>query len=179
MLSTLFRKRLTDEQLATVFVNGVLDVTGNGFKEVVELIKYDAAFVTTPHLDETKDGHFIMIVIVGNLSKLDEVFEADEVGKLEEAIIERFSDAFQMTKVEFKRYLSEYRSFMSRVNHPSKNMHYAMSKAFFHKYGLNEYQDEYFKEMVNPNPLFLKRMDEVMESFFWNWEAFFKRFKIA
>ena len=39
-------------------------------------------------------------------------------------------------------------------------MIYGMSKAVFHKYGLNEYQDEYFRRMQAPNPLFLKRMDD-------------------
>jgi hypothetical protein len=32
--------------------------------------------------------------------------------------------------------------------------------------------------MQAPNPLFLKRMDEVMINFVWNWDAFFKKFRI-
>jgi hypothetical protein len=32
--------------------------------------------------------------------------------------------------------------------------------------------------MQAPNPLFLKRMDEVMANFVWNWDAFFKKFRI-
>ena len=53
-----------------------------------------------------------------------------------------------------------------------------MSKAVFHKYNLNEFQDEYFKRLQNPNPLFLKRMDEVMKFYIWNWDAFLKKYKI-
>ena len=53
-----------------------------------------------------------------------------------------------------------------------------MSKAMFYKYKLNDCQDDYFKNMDSPNPLFLKRMDEIMKNFLWNWEAFFKRYKI-
>ena len=46
------------------------------------------------------------------------------------------------------------------------------------KYKLNEFQDEYFRRMQAPNPLFLKRMDEVMVNFIWNWDAFFKKYKM-
>jgi len=53
-----------------------------------------------------------------------------------------------------------------------------MSKAIFYKYKLNEFQDEYFKRMQAPNPLFLKRMDEIMVNFIWNWDAFSKKFKL-
>jgi hypothetical protein len=33
--------------------------------------------------------------------------------------------------------------------------------------------------MQCPNPLFLKRMDEIMEKFILNWDAYFKKFKMA
>jgi hypothetical protein len=72
----------------------------------------------------------------------------------------------------------EYQKFMQRINHPSKNMVYAMSKAVFQKYELNDFQDEYFKRLQSPNPLFLKRMDQVMINFLWDWDSFFKKYKI-
>jgi hypothetical protein len=53
-----------------------------------------------------------------------------------------------------------------------------MSKAMFEKYKLNDFQDDYFRRMQAPNPLFLKRMDEVMANFIWNWDAFFKKYKM-
>jgi len=43
---------------------------------------------------------------------------------------------------------------------------------------LNDFQDEYFKRMQVPNPLFLKRMDEIMGNYLWNWDAFFKKYRI-
>jgi len=64
------------------------------------------------------------------------------------------------------------------VNHPSKNTLYGMSKAVFHKFHLNDYQESYFKNMRTPNPLFLKRMDDVLNNFLWDWEEFFKRHKL-
>jgi hypothetical protein len=31
--------------------------------------------------------------------------------------------------------------------------------------------------MHTPNPLFLKRMDEMMSNFLWDWDQFFKKHK--
>ncbi|MDX1445635.1 hypothetical protein [Lishizhenia sp.] len=179
MLKTLFRRKLSDEQLANVFVNAMLDCVDKGFDEVVELIKEDPAFVTVPDLENYSDGHFTMIVIVANLSFLGDHFDPQQCADLENLIKEKFADIFGMSKDVFDTHLNNYKKFMARVNHPSKNMHYAMSKGMFHKYQLNEYQDGYFKKMKCPNPLFLKRMDEVMDSFVWNWDAFFKRYKMV
>ena len=39
-------------------------------------------------------------------------------------------------------------------------MVYAMSKGIFDKYMLYNFQDEYFKRMQAPNPLFLKRLHD-------------------
>ncbi|MCC5923013.1 MAG: hypothetical protein JJT77_04425 [Crocinitomicaceae bacterium] len=178
MLSTLFKKKLSDDQLATIFVNGVLDAIDNGFQEVMSLVKEDPAFDRQPQTEHLKDGHFSMIVIVANVSMLVNSFESQQVSSLEELIKENLANVYGMDKMEFNNYFSSYSSFMSRVNHPSKNMLYAMSKAFFYKYQLNEYQDDYFRELSSPNPLFLKRMDEVMENFIWNWDAFFKKYKL-
>jgi hypothetical protein len=86
---------------------------------------------------------------------------------------------YDFSPEEMKKALTEYMNFMTRINHPSKNTIYAMSKAVFHKYDLAPFQDEYFRKMQCPNPLFLKRMDEVMEKFLLNWDAFFKRYKMA
>jgi hypothetical protein len=57
-------------------------------------------------------------------------------------------------------------------------MVYAMSKGIFDKYMLYNFQDEYFKRMQAPNPLFLKRLDEIVENFVWDWDVFFKKYKL-
>ncbi len=179
MLKTIFKRKLSDNQLANVFVNAMLEVIDKGFVEVAALIKEDPAFVSVPNISETNDGHFTMIVIVGNLNLLEESFDAVQSTRLEEIISAKFAEIFEMSEGDFYTHLEAYKSFMGKVNHPSKNVLYSMSKAMFHKYRLNEYQDEYFRNMQCPNPLFLKRMDEVMQNFIWNWEAFFKRYKMV
>lgn len=178
MFNTLTKRKLTDNQVANVFINAIFDSVDNGFKEVASMINEDSAFVQSPSIPENNNGEFGMIVLVGNLSFLESTFESDQAERVENIIFDKVSKMYEMDLVSFRDLVREYQSFIMRVNHPSKNWIYGMSKAVFHKYQLNECQDEYFRRMQAPNPLFLKRMDEVMSNFIWNWDAFFKKYRI-
>ncbi len=178
MLSAILKKKLSDNQVANVFINSIFDSVDNGFLEVAQLINEDIAFVKSPEIGQKDNGEFGLIVIVGNLSFLESTFDADQAGRVEKIVFEKLAKMYDMSEADFCKLIREYQSFISRVNHPSKNMVYGMSKAVFHKYNLNEVQDEYFRRMQAPNPLFLKRMDEIMINFIWNWDAFFKKYKM-
>lgn len=178
MLGTLIRKKLSDNQVANIFINAIFDTVDNGFPEVAQMINEDVAFVTAPGIMGNQSGEFGLIVIIGNLNFLESTFEPNQAVRIEELIVGKLAAIYDMDLLSFRKLIKDYKSFMSRVNHPSKNVVYAMSKAIFFKYNLNECQDEYFKKLNTPNPLFLKRMHEVVNSFIWNWDAFFKRYRI-
>lgn len=178
MIRSFLKRKLTDNQLANIFVNGLLEVIDNGFKDVASLINEDPAFESTPSISSEANSEFTLIVIVGNLVTLESSFDADQAFRVEQLIYQKFAAIFSMTETEFENLIKEYKNFIARVNHPSKNMLYGMSKAIFHKYNLNDFQDDYFKRMQAPNPLFLKRMDEVMSNFIWDWDVFFKKYKL-
>ena len=178
MFSTLIKRKLTDNQVANIFINALYDSIDNGFSEVAQLINEDLAFTTSPNIDKDNNGEFGLIVIVGNLSYLESTFDANQAERVETIIFEKLSKFYDLDANAFKIIVKEYQNFILRVNHPSKNWIYGMSKAVFHKYKLNEFQDEYFRRMQAPNPLFLKRMDEVMGNFVWNWDAFFKKYRL-
>ena len=178
MLGTLLKKKLSDNQLANVFMNGILEMVENGFGEVAQMINEDPAFVRSPELKESNNGLFSMVVMVANLSSLESTFETDQANRVEQLIFEKLGGMMKVTAHEAEQTVRDYQKFMLRINHPSKNMVYAMSKMVFHKYGLNEFQDEYFRRMQAPNPLFLKRMDAVVGNFLWDWDAFFKKYRI-
>ena len=178
MFSTLIKRKLSDNQVANVFINAIFESVDNGFQEVARLINEDPAFMSSPNISESDNGEFGMIVIVGNLSFLESTFEAEQAERVENLIFEKLSKIYQLELGAFKSLVRDYQNFIMRVNHPSKNWIYGMSKAVFHKYKLAEFQDEYFKRMQAPNPLFLKRMDEVMGNFIWNWDAFFKKYRL-
>ena len=178
MFSTLIKRRLTDNQVANIFINAIFDSVDKGFEEVALLINEDTAFSSSPNININNNREFGLIVIVGNLSYLESNFEAEQTERVEKIIFEKLSKLYAIDLSSFKKLIKEYQSFIARVNHPSKNWVYGMSKAIFYKYKLNEFQDEYFRRMQAPNPLFLKRMDEIMVNFIWNWDAFSKKFKL-
>lgn len=178
MLGSLLKKKLSDNQLANVFMNGILEMVEKGFGEVAQMINEDPAFITSPAIPETKNGQFSMVVLVANLSYLESTFEVEQAVRVEQLIFEKLGQMMQSDASEAEQTVREYQKFMQRINHPSKNMIYAMSKAVFHKYDLNDFQDEYFRRMQAPNPLFLKRMDAIVGNFLWDWDAFFKKYRI-
>jgi|694.fasta_scaffold25737_8 hypothetical protein len=179
MLGAILRKKISDEQFAKMFVSLVLDSTERGFGDVAQIINEDNSFVKPPHLDPEDDGKFTLIVMAGNIKLLEKYFDNSKIAYINELIYSELAPVYDFTPEQMKLALNQYNSFMTRINHPSKNTLYAMSKAVFYKYELCAFQDEYFRNMQCPNPLFLKRMDEIMEKFILNWDAYFKKFKMA
>jgi hypothetical protein len=119
-----------------------------------------------------------MIVFVGNIVLLQSTFETAHYENIKQLIVKKVAPLFGIPESEFDLLVKEYISFIARVNKPSKNILYGMSKALFYKYNLNEFQLEYYKKIQAPNPLFLKRMDDIMQNFVWDWTAFFKKYKL-
>jgi len=178
MFGSLIKKKLTDNQVANIFINALFDSVDNGFSIIAQWINEDPAFTESPKIDIANNSEFALIVIVGNLSLLESTFETGQAERVEKLIYEKLAKIYEISELDIRNIIKEYRSFINRINMPSKNMIYGMSKAVFFKYHLNEYQDEYFKRMQVPNPLFLKRMDEIMGNYLWNWDAFFKKYKL-
>lgn len=179
MFNTILKKKLSDNQVANIFINALFDTVDSGWSEIFLMINEDPAFVSSPEIDGKNSGEFGLIIITANISLLESTFEVDQAARIEKIVFQKLSKIYGLNETEFENLIRNYQSFISRVNHPSKNMVYGMSKAIFHKYCLNSFQDEYFKRMQAPNPLFLKRMDEVMVNFIWNWDAFFKKYKLS
>jgi len=178
MFGTLIKKKLTDNQVANIFINALFDSVDNGFGVIAQWINEDSAFTANPNIEASNNSEFALIVIAGNISILESTFESNQAERVEKLVYEKLAKVYEMSELDIRSIVKEYRSFMNRVNMPSKNVIYAMSKAFFYKYNLNEFQDEYFKRMQVPNPIFLKRMDEIMGNYLWNWDAFFKKYRI-
>lgn len=179
MLTLFGKKKLTEDKLANIFVNSILDVIENGFADVAGLVNEAPEFSSSPNLQPKDSGHFALIVIAANMKQIPYHFDMVQSKDLIELATDKFAVAFNMPKNNFAKLVSDMKSFMSRVNHPSKNTLYSMSKALVFKYDLIPHQEEYFKNMKTPNPLFLKRMDEVMENFLWDWDTFLEKHKLT
>jgi len=178
MFGSLVKKKLDHNQLANVFVNSLYEAVESGFQDIADMINEDPAFVHSPGVDANFSDHFLILVMVGNLRYLETHFEADDAREIRSKIIEKVAAIYEIAPADFEKIVSEFDGLITRLNHPSKNTLYGMSKALFHKFNLNDYQEIYFKSLRSPNPLFLKRMDEIMLNFLWDWEAFFKKHKL-
>src|SRR5574343_1175629 len=123
MLSTILKRKLSDNQVANIFINAIFDTVDNGFKEVAQLINEDVAFVQSTNIAENENGEFGLIVIVGNLSFLESTFDAEQAGRVEKIIFEKLSKIYDMSELDFSRLIRDYQSFISRVNHPRSEEH--------------------------------------------------------
>jgi len=179
MLTMFSKKKLTENAIANIFVNSLIDLVDKGFEDVAVLIENDPSFAKPPVIDRTQSDPFLLILVAGNIAFIPKYFNDGQDRRIIELSMEKFADVYGMEKNEFAKLIKDYKDCMARVNHPSKNTLYAMSKALFVKYNLNKYQEEYFKMLNTPNPIFLKKMNEVMENFIWNWEAFFEKHKVS
>jgi hypothetical protein len=179
MLGFALRKKINQHKLANIFVNSLIEVVENGHPEIIEMIKDDSAFVTEPQVSNDLLNQFLLIVTVGNLEFLKESFNDYDIDAIKQEIVEKFASIFDISPAKFSNLLKETKAFINHHNYPSNNILYGLSKAVFYKYELNQYQESYFKSMNTPNPLFLKRLDELLINFMWDWDVFLRRFKIG
>ena len=49
----------------------------------------------------------------------------------------------------------------------------------YFKFKLGAFQDEYFAQLNTPNPVFLKKIDNLVENYVWDWETIFEKNKIV
>lgn len=179
MLDILFKKKVTEEQLATHFVNGIIQLVDQGFPEAVEIINSDTSLITSPKIDSNHSDEFLIIVMAGNLKLVTEHFNDYRDVRLTNLILKKLALTFEMSAGDLQLLIGNYQSYLSRVNHPSKNTLYAMSRAVFYKYNLNQHQAEYFRNMKTPNPILLKNLDQIMENFIWHWGGLKEKYRIT
>jgi hypothetical protein len=179
MFAIFGKKKIKEDVVANIFINSVLDTIDKGFPSIVGLINDAPEFIACPNVSENDVDSFTLIVIAANLSFIPQHLNSSKDERVIYQIISKLSLVYDVDQEKFETVIKDYQCYLNKVNHPSKNMLYAMSKGIFGKYGLNDYQDEYFKNMKSPNPMFLKRLDEAMANFLWNWDAFGQKYQIV
>lgn len=172
------KKKISAEKVSKQFIANLLEVTEQGFAQMAGLINDDPAFEKKPSLPDSYYQPFFMIVLAANFKLLPTYFKDDTDKQILQHSLQYLNEVFE-EDIDFEQKIKETQSLMSRVNHPSKNTLYAMSKALFEVYDLNNFQKEYFKNLNTPDPTFLKRMDDIMPHFIWNWDDLLKEYKIA
>lgn len=180
MFATLFgKKKLTDNQLSNIFVNTLIETVDSSFEDVSEFINSAPEFVSSPNIYAQDNDKFLMIVLAANMSQMSKSFSAEEEYVMKKKIIDKFASVYEVSPAEFGKHLEKYTHLLYRVKERSNNVLYAMSKAVFFKYNLAPFQEEYFREMKTPNPVFLRRLDQVMKNYLWSWDAYFEKYRLG
>ena len=179
LLSWLSKKKLTDEQVANIFVNTSFETVEQGWPQVAAFLNAAPEFDSCPQLNEDDYGKFLMIVVSANLSLIPKHFDPG----VDRAIIQRccakFGFALGLPPESFARKVKEFRNFMKEINRPSKNTLTAMTRAVCYKYGVIAHQEPYFRDMNVPNPILQKNLRELMEPFLWDWEDFVDQYRVV
>jgi hypothetical protein len=179
MFGVFFKKKITEEKLIDYFVFSTVKMVDDSFEDVADIICSDPEFKSRPVISSKHSDPFLWIVIAGNMKFIPRYFNDFQDIRLLDDANRKFARLLDVPVDIFKEEIKKYNQLFSRLNHPSKNTIYAMSKAVFYKYHLGQYQDEYFKNMDTPNPISLKKLNDLMEEFLFDWEQFVDDFKIV
>jgi hypothetical protein len=180
MIATLFgKKKLTEDKLANVFVNAVLELTAEGFPAVAAELNESPEFELPPEIQGSDDRTFALIVLTANLMEMQRIMGPGIDRRIHALSVSKFAQAMDMSNTDVESQVKALRDRMERLNYPSKNTVYAMGKAVFHEYDLFCYQDAYFREQRSPNPIILKRINGLMGYFLWNWSEVLDQYKVV
>lgn len=172
MIQLFKRTKIKEDRIAAVFVDYFLTTIDSGFPEVAALVNESPEFVQSPNIDPQDSDRFLLIALAANLQEMHRQIPSHKDQTLSRKILEGISELGGVDYVALSNTIGKNQALISKVNHPSKNLVYGMSKAFFYKYELNQYQEDYFKNVNSPNPIFLKRMDDAMVHFMWEWDEY-------
>ena len=79
MFGTILRKKVSDDKLANVFINGLFSTIDNGFPIIADFINEDQAFVHSPGIQHNQSYEFSLVIVVGNLSFLENLLFFEDI----------------------------------------------------------------------------------------------------
>ena len=179
MLGIFGRKKLGEDQLAQIFNNAMWKMSAEGYPEVAAILNEDPEFVISPELDSNDHTRFFFIIVAGNLKYLPLRLNGTHSRFIIMKIYEALAGLFDTSASSIEKHIKKLHGKMGHLNHPSKNTLYAMSKLFFQEYDLYQYQAKYYRSISAPNPVILKRINAIMQSYLWNWEAISEEYRIV
>ncbi len=180
MFGTLIgKKKMTEVTLAKVLVSGTLRSCEPIFKELVEYIKECPHFETEPQLKDDAELDFIITVFTCNITRIPHYMDHGRDKRIAQKVLSQLSESIEMDLRELGKRIQSCKSLMKRLNHPSKNLVYAMPKALFDYYELNEHQQAYFRDLRSPNPLYLKEMNQLLDHVVWDWDFLKNEYKFV
>lgn len=163
---TLFgKKKITVERVVDYTIDYLISIVDEHLEDIRSLLMVSPEFVTPPDMDSFKPDKLYLTAFAANAKILERDFPAPYDKKVMPAFCASLSELYQTSPENVAKALKKEQEFIARINLPSQNIIYGMSKAFFHHYELYRYQEEYFRNLRVPNPILLKRLDELFAFF--------------
>ena len=178
MLFNWGKKKLKPEEVTRMFVHATLDSVEDAWPEVLGLMRETPHLEHHPEIEDSEVGPFLLVVMAGNLDFIPHFFEAGSDQVLVEAILNELSLQLELPADQLADRIGSTRDAMVKLNKPSKKTISAMSRGMYLGYGLNDYQEEYFRSLNVPNPRFLMQMEEVLKHFLWDWTSFHEQYRL-
>lgn len=177
MFGITIKKRLSEDQLSNIFVNGIFESVENSFEDVAGLINNDISFVADPQVNPNNKHEFALIVLAANIAIIESVFDYEFANDLRNSIFNKLANVYSRDVKTVAAVIKDYQDQMMRLNRNSKNWSNSMALAIFEKYELNQYQDEFFRRQNGCNPMFKKRLGDIMSNYIWDWDEMRKKYK--
>lgn len=179
MFSTLFKKKVSEDKIADYFIHNTIEAVDNSFEDLCGIIESDSTFVSRPDMKSQGPDKMLIMVLAANIEVIPNYFESYKDRRITNSCYKTLANIFDLPEREVQVLISNTQKFLKAINKPSKNTLYSMSKGVFYKYRLNDCQEPYFRNMKNPNPILLKRLDEIMSRFLWDWSEITDRYNIT
>lgn len=179
LFSWMTRRKLTEDQVASLFVKTTFEAVEYGWPEIASFLNESSTFIRPPQLDTNDYGRFLMIVVSANLQLIPQHFDSGIDRQIIQHICAKFSYELDIAPEVFTKKVKQYRAFMKQINQPSKNLVTAMTRAIFYKYHLNQYQEPYFSDMNTPEPNIQRELKSLTSHFLWDWEDFSENYRVA
>jgi len=164
----------------SIYVALLQNVISEGFIEVKDFINNNNNLESKPSLnDDTDLDWFSNVIFLGNIKKLEEYFEEEEVSILRALILDEIykdieGDNQHLAVERFLDYENYFNDLLVKYECPIS----AMAHAIFEKYNINDFQGDLFKRKNKPNPIFLNELKNLLKHFLWNWEEYLEKNKL-
>ncbi len=174
------KNKVDPSKAVSIYVALLQNVISEGFIEVKDFIINNNNLESKPNLnDDTDLDWFSNVIFLGNMKKLDEYFEAEEVASLRTLILDELhknekGDSHHLVIERFLDYENYFKELLVKHEDPIN----AMAHAIFEKYNINDFQGDLFKKKNKPNPVFLNELKNLLNHFIWNWEEYLEKNKL-
>lgn len=181
MLGLFGKKKVKEEQVAAVFVSNINQIAVESFPLIADYLNNVCELKSSPNIKPSQVEWFLYIVLVANLENIDRIFSVEQGSRLRVLIIDEFLESLEGRRKD--DVLDNIESFAHFIKALRKKCDDSLPKiiatALFYKYGLNDYQDEHFKQMNQPNPIIIKAICEFSADFLWNWDDLLEKYKMV